>query len=402
MRKTILKWPLVLLISCFTSFLQAQDFDAWFGSNFMLNDFMDAEKGYCLDLEGFAYTVDPTAPVIVHSCKEGLWKDGTWRVDYPNPGQIYIPDYERCLAAGGMEQEAEVFIGECSDDPMQQFTFRDDGLVQLAASGDEGLCLGVAEESRRVGNNMRRQTQMVNCQTTDLSLSQWILPAEDAEYHPVEFTPLSLLPLEQQQPPGGAAMGGAGMAPAMGAGGPGGNAFGACSTCHGPTGNGYPSEHSPKISGQADWYLSRQISNFVRDIRGNGEGERWATQMSFHIKDFTQAQLDGYVELIGTFEDVPAEVTISGDQERGQQLYAQTCLACHGETAMGNEALGSPRLAGMSDWYMVAQLEKFRTGYRGAHPDDEYGVQMAPFAKILPDDQSLLDVVSYINTLAPQ
>jgi cytochrome c oxidase subunit 2 len=65
---------------------------------------------------------------------------------------------------------------------------------------------------------------------------------------------------------------------------------------------------------------------------------------------------------------------------------------------MGNPALNSPRLAGMSDWYMVTQLQKFRTGLRGDHPDDVYGLQMVPFAKALPDEQALLDVVSYINT----
>jgi cytochrome c oxidase subunit 2 len=66
---------------------------------------------------------------------------------------------------------------------------------------------------------------------------------------------------------------------------------------------------------------------------------------------------------------------------------------------MGNKELNSPRLAGMSDWYMVIQLQKFRAGLRGDHPDDVIGLQMAPFAKLLPDEQSLLDVVAYINTL---
>jgi cytochrome c oxidase subunit 2 len=53
----------------------------------------------------------------------------------------------------------------------------------------------------------------------------------------------------------------------------------------------------------------------------------------------------------------------------------------------------------MSDWYMVTQLQKFRADLRGDHPDDAIGSQMAPFAKLLPDEQSLLDVVAYINTL---
>ena len=69
---------------------------------------------------------------------------------------------------------------------------------------------------------------------------------------------------------------------------------------------------------------------------------------------------------------------------------------------MGNPALNSPRLAGMTDWYMVTQLQKFRDGLRGHHPDDIYGLQMLPFATALPDEQALLDVVAYINTLSPE
>jgi cytochrome c oxidase subunit 2 len=67
---------------------------------------------------------------------------------------------------------------------------------------------------------------------------------------------------------------------------------------------------------------------------------------------------------------------------------------------MGNPALNSPRLAGMSDWYMVTQLQKFRTGLRGDHPEDIFGSQMVASAMALPDEQALLDVAAYINTLA--
>ena len=69
---------------------------------------------------------------------------------------------------------------------------------------------------------------------------------------------------------------------------------------------------------------------------------------------------------------------------------------------MGNPVLNSPRLAGMSDWYMVIQLQKFRSGLRGDHPEDIYGLQMVPFATLLPDEQALVDVVAYINTLSPR
>ena len=63
-----------------------------------------------------------------------------------------------------------------------------------------------------------------------------------------------------------------------------------------------------------------------------------------------------------------------------------------------SQATNAPRLAGMSDWYMVTQLKNFKQGIRGAHPKDMYGPQMASMAAILADDQAIEDLVAYINT----
>ncbi len=370
------------------SALQAQDF---MGGNFMLTAALDAPKRYCLDLEGYAFTTDTSAPVIVHSCKEGFFKDGTWMVDYPRPGQIYVPEYEQCVAAEGLQEGANVILQSCSDAPSQHFVFRGDGKVEVKSDSAEKFCLAVGETSRPTGNNLRRQTRMTSCDETDESYTRWILPREGTVYPVVIAEPVE----DGAAPPPGVGMG-----MGMGAGGMGNLYVGACSPCHAPNGEGYQSEFSPKISGQEDWYLSRQLMNFRNDLRGAHDSERWAKQMNFHIKDFAPAQLLSFVDYIQTLEDTPAEVTIEGDTTRGQQLYTQTCLICHGENAMGNPALNSPRLAGMTDWYMVTQLQKFRADLRGDHLDDTIGLQMVAFAKLFPDEQALLDVVAYINTLS--
>jgi cytochrome c oxidase subunit 2 len=361
------------------------------GGNFMLQDELDAPKRYCLDLEGYAYITNTSAPVIVHSCKEGFFKDGTWKVDYPDPGQVYMPWYDLCLAAESLEQDASLVLQECADAPLQQFNFRDDGKVEVAADADDKYCIAVGETSRPTGNNLRRQTRVVNCDAIEDKYAQWILPRENAVYPVVVVEPVE---------DGGGPRQGAGMGMGMGPGGAGNLFTGACAPCHAPNGSGYQSEYSPKLSGQEDWYLARQLMNFRKDIRGAHDNERWARQMNFHIKDFSSTQLASFVEYIGTLEDSPAEQTVNGDKARGQQLYAQNCVVCHGEDGMGIANLNAPRLAGMSDWYMVIQLQKFRSGLRGDHADDLYGAQMVPSAMALPDAQALVDVVSYINSLS--
>ena len=87
-----------------------------------------------------------------------------------------------------------------------------------------------------------------------------------------------------------------------------------------------------------------------------------------------------------------------GDPAKGKSVYI-TCAACHGPNGEGIQATNSPRLSGQRGSYLVSQLQKFRSGLRGASPEDVYGAQMAPMAKILPDEQSLLDVAAYISTL---
>src|SRR5439155_450629 len=105
-----------------------------------------------------------------------------------------------------------------------------------------------------------------------------------------------------------------------------------------------------------------------------------------------QAWLSSYP----TFAQTSAQAV--GDAAAGKPLYA-VCAACHGADGRGLQATNAPRLAGMSDWYLVTQLKNFKQGIRGAHPKDMYGPQMASMAAILADDQATNDLVAYINTL---
>ena len=88
----------------------------------------------------------------------------------------------------------------------------------------------------------------------------------------------------------------------------------------------------------------------------------------------------------------------AGDVARGQALFA-VCSTCHGQNAEGMQEMNGPALAGREVWYLVRQLENFKTGVRGAHPDDVYGRQMAPMAQLLADAQAIQDVAAYLNSL---
>lgn len=87
---------------------------------------------------------------------------------------------------------------------------------------------------------------------------------------------------------------------------------------------------------------------------------------------------------------------VSGNADKGKSLYI-TCATCHGQQAEGMKALGAPALAGQEAYYLRQQLNNFRLGKRGVHPNDPYGAQMIPFAKTL-NSENIEDVIAYILT----
>lgn len=83
---------------------------------------------------------------------------------------------------------------------------------------------------------------------------------------------------------------------------------------------------------------------------------------------------------------------------RGKQLY-DTCRPCHGANGAGNQELGAPAIAGMSEWYVEEQLTKFQNSIRGAHPDDVEGHRMRPMARSLYHEGDITSVAQYVAGL---
>ena len=105
------------------------------------------------------------------------------------------------------------------------------------------------------------------------------------------------------------------------------------------------------------------------------------------------------VAYIAQMQAVSHEATVSGgNAEQGEALYA-LCATCHGPDGKGIEAMNTPNLTLLQDWYLERQLKNFKEGIRGNDPKDIYGQQMKPMAMTLADDQAIKDVIAYIMTL---
>ena len=192
------------------------------------------------------------------------------------------------------------------------------------------------------------------------------------------------------------------------------SAFSVCVTCHGANGEGNTALNSPKIAGLPDWYVERQLHNFKKGIRGVHQKDIYGQQMRpmamALANDEAMKNVAAYVatfkEKMVAVEEKTSEpdsletVTLSslGSAENGKALYS-VCVSCHGADGAGNKALNAPRIAGQQVWYLKRQLAAFKSGMRGTHSEDIYGMQMRPMSMTLTNEQAIADVSAYVNSL---
>jgi len=176
--------------------------------------------------------------------------------------------------------------------------------------------------------------------------------------------------------------------------------FALCTQCHGDDGQGNSMFLAPDIAGMPQWYAEQQLHKFRDGLRGTDFDDIAGMRMRpMALSLRTDEDVAAVAAYLATLPPADPEAELEGgDVAKGEQYYA-TCAACHGQKGEGNQQLSAPPLAAGSDWYMKTQLSNFKAGVRGANPNDGMGAQMRGMSFTLPDDQAILDVIAYIETL---
>ena len=176
-----------------------------------------------------------------------------------------------------------------------------------------------------------------------------------------------------------------------------------CVPCHGADGSGNHDLRAPSIAGLPEWYIQGELSKFFHAIRGAHPDDAEGAKMRPMARTLKNEQDIANVAMyVASLKQVkPRGYLVGGNPEIGKATYTGVCITCHMADGRGNQALGSPDLSMQADWYLVAQLEKFKGGLRGANPEDVQGQQMAAMSQTLADEQAMKDVVAYIRTLHP-
>jgi len=111
--------------------------------------------------------------------------------------------------------------------------------------------------------------------------------------------------------------------------------------------------------------------------------------------------LSGFTPALQSANAADIAPNIRADVANGQTIFnegkgeASACSGCHGEKALGMDAMEAPRLANIGQVYIIKQLEEYATGKRN---DPGGGAAMNDIAKAL-SAQDQLDVAAYVDTL---
>ncbi len=174
--------------------------------------------------------------------------------------------------------------------------------------------------------------------------------------------------------------------------------FQTCQPCHGDAGQGDPSIETPAIAGLPQWYIEAQLQGFQSGFRGIHHTDLPGLRMRpMAVSLNNDGDIPSVAQYVASLEPSYPESTLDGNAGAGAQLY-EVCVACHGAAGLGDELLRAPPIVQMHDWYLLNQLRHFKSGARGAHPNDVWGATMRVNTLAL-TEQGMRDVIAYVQTL---
>lgn len=135
-------------------------------------------------------------------------------------------------------------------------------------------------------------------------------------------------------------------------------------------------------------------------MRGATPEDIAGAQMRAIAHTLTDPAIDEVARHVASLPLHPTRNTLGGVAADGKESYQLHCEECHFSDGEGDMTFKSAPLIGLQDWYLAAQLEKFRTRVRGGHPGDLEGAKMQIPSEAFLSPQDERDVLAYIAHLA--
>lgn len=185
---------------------------------------------------------------------------------------------------------------------------------------------------------------------------------------------------------------------------------GTCAACHGVDGN--PAQPIyPRIAGQNEMYLARQLALFKSGERKTGQAALMMP-MAMPLSAQDMRDIGAYFATQKAGAGIADDTLITTGANAGKKFYQigerlfragdiargiPACMACHGPSGAGNPGPLYPHVAGQESSYVVRRLQEYRSGdlvFSDAH---NYNI-MAAVAKQLTDEE-INSLASYLQGL---
>jgi cytochrome c553 len=238
-----------------------------------------------------------------------------------------------------------------------------------------------------------------------LSVASMALAQNSGASAPSASTPPAAPAGANAQPPAGSAGGAAAGAQIASNGiNNGGNAVAACASCHGAKGEGNAAAGFPRLAGQSQWYLAKQLANYAN-------GSRNHPVMTPIAKGLTAAQMGDVASFYASVDAPAVKAAASATPapsaaaiRRGEtlagigddRLAVQSCANCHGPGGVGEQP-AYPYLAGQHASYLSGTLTSWKNGTRNTDPSQ----QMPTIAKRLSETDIAAVAAYYAQLRAP-
>ena len=168
-----------------------------------------------------------------------------------------------------------------------------------------------------------------------------------------------------------------------------------CGACHGMDGNSADAQY-PKLAGQSEQYIVRQLTDFK-------SGKRQNPIMMGMAAPLSEQDMHDLGAYFATQKPLPG-VADQALVEHGETLYRQgdssrdipACMACHSIDGSGNPGAMYPHLAGQHAQYVEATLKAWHDGTTWG--DDAHAKIMPSIAAKL-DSKDIAALASYIEGL---
>jgi len=165
----------------------------------------------------------------------------------------------------------------------------------------------------------------------------------------------------------------------------------ACVACHGAAGNSTITKN-PKLAGQHEAYIQKQLHNFKGPDRNNAV-------MTGIAKALGEDDVRNIAAFLEQQKPAPGAARNKNTVDLGKKIYragiaekhVPACAGCHGPNGAGIPAQYA-RIAGQHQDYTIAQLTNFRTGTRAN------SAQMTAVGKRMSDEE-MQAVADYIAGL---